>query len=407
MSYLNTSLGVSLGSLEALLGLLEVDDRPNVLEVVSLNILVLEVESVLPSVDTDDGVVRDQRVLVLGGDNLKLRVLGVETEPAPTRALDGGNGSVEGGFEVVERAKVTFDGLLEGTILKLSTALAGRSKVLPEERVVNVATAVELDGALELNLLANVVARDGRVVGLDSVVEIGDVKLVVLGVVDGHDLLRDGGLELIVAVRELGKGVLSGSSAGGWQCLMVGLGMCPNTKPEHLGKVKGIAAIYPITTMDHPFFLEKQVPFGGFLKDDPDTFADFRDPDAPVTANTAAVEHRRKFYMHAQQEALFPSLLFSQDQRDQGWLQKTDVVTFLNSSSDQQRKNFPPVYIVHGEKDSAVDVDHARRLEKALKALHIPVIYDEVPGRDHLWDQLEPEENLEALWNFSMEQLRA
>ncbi|KIS69633.1 uncharacterized protein UMAG_02167 [Mycosarcoma maydis] len=201
--------------------------------------------------------------------------------------------------------------------------------------------------------------------------------------------------------------VLSGSSAGGWQCLMVGLGMCPNTKPEHLGKVKGIAAIYPITTMDHPFFLEKQVPFGGFLKDDPDTFADFRDPDAPVTANTAAVEHRRKFYMHAQQEALFPSLLFSQDQRDQGWLQKTDVVTFLNSSSDQQRKNFPPVYIVHGEKDSAVDVDHARRLEKALKALHIPVIYDEVPGRDHLWDQLEPEENLEALWNFSMEQLRA
>lgn len=34
MSYLNTSLGVSLGSLEALLGLLEVDDRPNVLEVV-------------------------------------------------------------------------------------------------------------------------------------------------------------------------------------------------------------------------------------------------------------------------------------------------------------------------------------------------------------------------------------
>lgn len=162
----------------------------------------------LPSVDTDDGVVRDQRVLVLGGDNLKLRVLGVETEPAPTRALDGGNGSVEGGFEVVERAKVTFDGLLEGTILKLSTALAGRSKVLPEERVVNVATAVELDGALELNLLANVVARDGRVVGLDSVVEIGDVKLVVLGVVDGHDLLRDGGLELIVAVRELGKGVL-------------------------------------------------------------------------------------------------------------------------------------------------------------------------------------------------------
>ncbi|SPO27051.1 uncharacterized protein UTRI_10513_B [Ustilago trichophora] len=201
--------------------------------------------------------------------------------------------------------------------------------------------------------------------------------------------------------------VLSGSSAGGWQCLMVGLGMCPNTKKEHLKKVKGIAAIYPITTMDHPFFLEKQTPFMGMLKDDPDSFAEFRDPKAPVTANTAAVAHRQKFYMHAQQEALFPSLLFSQQQRDDGWLQKTDVVTFVNGTSEEQRKAFPPVYIVHGEKDTAVDVDHSRRLEKALKEANTPVIYDEVPGRDHLWDQLEPEENLEALWKFSVEKLRA
>ena len=201
--------------------------------------------------------------------------------------------------------------------------------------------------------------------------------------------------------------VLSGSSAGGWQCLMVGLGMCPNTKREHLEKVKGIAAIYPITTMDHPFFLEKQIPFGGLLKDDPDSFAEFRDPNAPVTANTAAVEHRRKFYMHAQQEALFPSLLFSQQQRDDGWLQKTDVVTFLNRSSEEQSRAFPPVYIIHGEKDSAVDVDHARRLEKALKAVGTPVIYDEVPGRDHLWDQLEPEEDLDSLWAFAIEKLRS
>lgn len=201
--------------------------------------------------------------------------------------------------------------------------------------------------------------------------------------------------------------VLSGSSAGGWQCLMVGLGMCAGTKAEHLRKVKGIAAIYPITTMDHPFFLEKQVPFMGYLKDDPSTFAEFRDPNAPVTANTAAIEHRKKFYMHAQQEALFPSLLFSQQQRDDGWLQKTDVQVSLRGSSEDQRKAFPPVYIVHGEKDSAVDVDQARRLEKALKEVGTPVIYDEVPGRDHLWDQLEPEEDLEALWNFTAEKLRA
>lgn len=205
---LNTGLGVGLSSLEALLGLLEVDDGPDVLEVVSLDVLVLKVEGVLPSVNTNDGVVRDERVLVLGGNNLKLGVLGVETEPAPTGALDGGDSSVEARLQVVERAKVTLDGLLEGAIVELSAALLGRGKVLPEERVVDVTTTVEFDGALKLDLLANIVARDGLVVSLDGVVEVGDVKLVVLGVVDGHDLLGDGGLEGIVSIRKLGKSVL-------------------------------------------------------------------------------------------------------------------------------------------------------------------------------------------------------
>ncbi|EST07260.1 Alpha/beta hydrolase fold-3 [Kalmanozyma brasiliensis GHG001] len=201
--------------------------------------------------------------------------------------------------------------------------------------------------------------------------------------------------------------VLSGSSAGGWQSLMVGLGMCPNSKQEHLQNVKGIAAIYPITTMDHPFFLEKQVPFRGLTKDDPSTFEEFRNPNAPVTANSAAVEQRNKFYMHAQQEGLFPSLLFSEQQREQGWLQRTDVMAFLKQSSEQQRKEFPPVYIVHGEKDTAVDVDQARQLERALNEVGAEVRYDEVAGRDHLWDQLEPEETMEALWEFALKQLRS
>ncbi len=202
------SLGIGLSSLEAVLGLLEVDDRPDVLEVVGLDVLVLKVESVLPGINTDDGVVRDQGVLVLGGDNLKLGVLGVESEPSPTGSLDGGNGSVEARLEVVKRAKVTLDGLLEGTVVKLSTAVTGGSQVLPEERVVDVTTTVELDSGLKLDLLLDVVARDGRVVSLDGVVKVVDVKLVVLCVVNGHDLLRDGGLEGVVAVRKLGKGVL-------------------------------------------------------------------------------------------------------------------------------------------------------------------------------------------------------
>lgn len=44
-----------LGLEVALLSLLEVDDVPDGLKIISLDVLVLEVESVLPDVDTDDG----------------------------------------------------------------------------------------------------------------------------------------------------------------------------------------------------------------------------------------------------------------------------------------------------------------------------------------------------------------
>ncbi|PWY97621.1 alpha/beta-hydrolase [Testicularia cyperi] len=201
--------------------------------------------------------------------------------------------------------------------------------------------------------------------------------------------------------------VLSGSSAGGWQSLMLGLGMCPQTKPEYFEKLKGIAAIYPITTMDHPFFLEKQTPFGGKINDDPELFKEYRDSRTPVVSNTSTIAQRNRFYVHAQQDALFPSLLFSDEQRAQGWLQKTDVARFVRDSSSEQRKCFPPVYMIHGDMDTAVDVDQARIVNQALKEVGASVVYDEVPGKEHLWDQHEPDEDLAPLWNFAMQRLQA
>lgn len=50
-----SSLHPLLGSRETLLGLLPVDDLPNVLEVVNLDVLVVEVEGVLPDVNAEDG----------------------------------------------------------------------------------------------------------------------------------------------------------------------------------------------------------------------------------------------------------------------------------------------------------------------------------------------------------------
>ncbi|EPQ31921.1 uncharacterized protein PFL1_00120 [Pseudozyma flocculosa PF-1] len=200
---------------------------------------------------------------------------------------------------------------------------------------------------------------------------------------------------------DLDRIVLTGSSAGGWLALLLGLGMCPRTRPELLARVDAIAGIYPITTMDHPFFLEKRVPFLGPLANPPSEFAEYVDPDAPATANTFEDRKRSNFYMHAQREGIFPALLFTDQQRnDEGWLQKTDVPAFVRSSSEAQRKAWPAIYTIHGAPDTAVDVDQSRKLKAALDAVGVPSTYDEVPDKEHLWDEFEPQDDMPAFWNF-------
>ncbi len=83
-----------------------------------------------------------------------------------------------------------------------TTALAVGGKVLPEERVVDVATTVEVEeGSLGSSSLG-VVLGLGLGEGLDGGVEAVDVGLVVLGVVQLHDLARDGGLEGGIVIWE-------------------------------------------------------------------------------------------------------------------------------------------------------------------------------------------------------------
>ena len=53
--------------------------------------------------------------------------------------------------------------------------------------------------------------------------------------------------------------VVGGGSAGGWQALMIGLGVgfeaCGVATPT---PVAGIAAMYPISDLSHPFWITKQ-----------------------------------------------------------------------------------------------------------------------------------------------------
>jgi hypothetical protein len=79
---------------------------------------------------------------------------------------------------------------------------------------------IKLDDLLQGNLARHIARRDGSDVRLESLVEVGHVRLVVLAVVQLHDLGRDVRLEGIVGVRQRREGVLG---------------------EAHLGEVEGVA----------------------------------------------------------------------------------------------------------------------------------------------------------------------
>lgn len=149
----------------------------------------------LPHVNSDDGnLAANDGILVLGGDNPQ--TVGILNEPTPTTALDAKKCLVKRSLETVDASPRLVDGFDEawGTV-GIRIRGGGGGQILPEERVVDVAAAVEPDGCLEGDLLRDVVGRHGSRVGLERVVQVIDVGLVMLAVVQLHDLRRDARLE--------------------------------------------------------------------------------------------------------------------------------------------------------------------------------------------------------------------
>lgn len=131
--------------------------------------------------------------------------------------MNGHGGDVELLDQVLDRAKVTLDGIFQWPILE-NTAVAldmlavwRRCEVLPEEGVVNVTTTVETKGRLKGDALFR--GSGPGVVVLRSVEGI-DVCFMVLIVVEPHDLCNNVWLERIVAVREVGEGVCARHDIG-------------------------------------------------------------------------------------------------------------------------------------------------------------------------------------------------
>lgn len=178
-----------------------VDDVPDGLEVLGLAVLVLQVVGVLPGVDTQQGdLVAGDGVLVGLGDDLQGAGLLVLDEPGPAAALDAGERGVDLGLQGAEGAEVLVDGGLELALGLAAAALAGRRQVLPEQAVVLVPAAVEVEERRDGGGADEVVLGLGLLEGLEGAVQAADVRRVVALVVQLHDLARDVGFERAVVI---------------------------------------------------------------------------------------------------------------------------------------------------------------------------------------------------------------
>ena len=111
-------------------------------------------------------------------------------------------------LESLDRTEVAFDGSLEGTCFQLASLGVRRGKILPEQRMVDMAyaklyyrelkeeTPLTSTVELECGLQSNVIFR-GRGLGVRflSRVQTVDIGLMVLFVVKSHDFLANVRLE--------------------------------------------------------------------------------------------------------------------------------------------------------------------------------------------------------------------
>jgi len=135
-----------------------------------------------------------------------------EDEPSPSRSLDSSSGGIELLFHRIDRAKVAIDGVCERTWLEDATTastmlgtMSSWSKILPKERMIDMTATVEFVSSLERNPLTRGCSRNQR---LFSRVETVYIGLMMLLMMEGHNLLTDERFESIIAVWKLRKSLL-------------------------------------------------------------------------------------------------------------------------------------------------------------------------------------------------------
>jgi hypothetical protein len=126
-------------------------------------------------------------------------------QPRPPTPLDPRQRRIELALHLLQPAKGLIDLLAQRSTRRLPASLPLGRQVLPEKRVVEVSTAVEVEEGLQGDLGGNVGFRGRGGEFLGGVVEGVHVGLVVFAMVELHDLAGDGGFEGAVVVW--GQGV--------------------------------------------------------------------------------------------------------------------------------------------------------------------------------------------------------
>lgn len=130
-------------------------------------------------------------------------------KPSPTTTLDASQSGVHLLLELLEATVGGADSLRQSTRWGLTTTSALGSQVLPEEGVVQVATTVEVNCGLQSNLGGDITLVLSLLELLNSGVVAGDIGVVVVLVVQLHDLAVDGGLQGAIVVWFSGQFGLS------------------------------------------------------------------------------------------------------------------------------------------------------------------------------------------------------
>jgi acetyl esterase/lipase len=190
-------------------------------------------------------------------------------------------------------------------------------------------------------------------------------------------------------ILDVSRLAVSGSSAGGFIALLVGLYVTP--KPEI------IIPIYPITDPFGLFFTQPQPAPNGRYAASKEEMAAFLDHEANAIASSGKVpdDPRSHMYVYMLRSANLAELWGVPDE-------KSAHPYRIARNIHQYR--LPPAYVLHGDADTAVGVEQSDEVVGAMLGCGIPVQYERPHDRDHFLDN-SSEYQSEAMYTFMMRYL--